>query len=108
MGVALQAEGHAQAVDEELLYESLSVESRYALIQAFTGEYEGMPALPEEVLRRIFACVVQRVAPFVADLGEGVFRCTACMRDFDSLSAVQQHARTSQRHVRMLQAAAGL
>mmetsp|Transcript_95487 Transcript_95487/g.273889 ORF Transcript_95487/g.273889 Transcript_95487/m.273889 type:complete len:176 (+) Transcript_95487:100-627(+) len=109
--LALQVDANRVAdddPDEEPEYASLPLESRFALVQAFTGEYEGMPAFSEDVLRRILSFVVLRPCPFVSDLGEGLFRCTACSRDFPSFVAVLQHIRTSQRHVRTLQAAAGL
>mmetsp|Transcript_51025 Transcript_51025/g.150415 ORF Transcript_51025/g.150415 Transcript_51025/m.150415 type:complete len:168 (+) Transcript_51025:19-522(+) len=92
---------------EEPTYPSLTLESRYATVLAFTGEYEGLPELPVEVLRRVFSCVVQRIGPFISDLGDGEFRCTVCARDFPSLAAAQQHASTSQRHKRAVQTAAG-
>mmetsp|Transcript_49338 Transcript_49338/g.138748 ORF Transcript_49338/g.138748 Transcript_49338/m.138748 type:complete len:175 (-) Transcript_49338:46-570(-) len=108
--VALRAEEQTAAPvdedEEEAPSDSLPVECRYALILAFTGEYDGLPALGEDVLRRILGYAVRRVAPFIADLGDG-YRCTACQRDFPSLAAVRQHARSSQRHVKAVRAAAG-
>eukprot|EP00929_Paragymnodinium_shiwhaense_P108926 TRINITY_DN75288_c0_g1_i1.p1 TRINITY_DN75288_c0_g1~~TRINITY_DN75288_c0_g1_i1.p1 ORF type:complete len:172 (-),score=30.74 TRINITY_DN75288_c0_g1_i1:313-828(-) len=103
----LQSPAEADAVEEDTGPESLPVESRYAFIAAFTGEYEDIPEMPVDVLHRILTFVVSRPAPFIADLGDGLFRCTACMRDFTGLSAALQHTRTSQRHVRALKAAAG-
>mmetsp|Transcript_37306 Transcript_37306/g.86791 ORF Transcript_37306/g.86791 Transcript_37306/m.86791 type:complete len:157 (-) Transcript_37306:61-531(-) len=85
---------------------SLPVESRYAFVMAACGEYEGVPALPVDVISRIFSFIVCRPMPFIADRGDGTFNCTACERGFPSFAAVQQHCRTSQRHVKALQRAA--
>merc|ERR1712054_431080 len=92
--IALEsAQQHPDASAEEGLsfVESLPVESRYAFLMAFTGEYEDIPEFPEDVLHRILTYVVSRLAPFIADLGEGLFRCTVCARDFTGLAAALQH-----------------
>mmetsp|Transcript_106950 Transcript_106950/g.297836 ORF Transcript_106950/g.297836 Transcript_106950/m.297836 type:complete len:162 (-) Transcript_106950:108-593(-) len=85
---------------------SLPIESRYAFLMAICGEYEGVPALPADVTARIFSYTVCRSLPFIADRGDGTFRCTACVRDFPSFAAAQQHCQTSQRHVKALKQAA--
>mmetsp|Transcript_34933 Transcript_34933/g.75278 ORF Transcript_34933/g.75278 Transcript_34933/m.75278 type:complete len:172 (+) Transcript_34933:101-616(+) len=91
---------------EEQTYPTLSVDARYALLQVFSGEYDDLPAFPEDVLRKILLFVVWKPAPFLADLGEELFRCTVCQRDFEGFQAAQQHLTTSSRHIRALEAAA--
>ncbi|CAE7822973.1 unnamed protein product [Symbiodinium necroappetens] len=95
-GFALHLE---RGVSETEVAGSLPLESRFALIMTFSGEYPGLPEFNEDILRCIFSFLMVRVAPFVADVGDGTFRCTVCMRDFTSLPNVMQHIETSKRHV---------
>eukprot|EP00928_Gymnodinium_smaydae_P040919 TRINITY_DN27711_c0_g2_i1.p1 TRINITY_DN27711_c0_g2~~TRINITY_DN27711_c0_g2_i1.p1 ORF type:complete len:165 (+),score=10.41 TRINITY_DN27711_c0_g2_i1:48-542(+) len=101
--VALTRGPSEPATDEVALYESLPLESRYALICTFTGEYDGIPAFSTDILHRILTYIVARPAPFIADLGDECFRCTVCARDFTSFDAAMQHTTSSQRHVKALQ-----
>ncbi|CAE7949107.1 unnamed protein product, partial [Symbiodinium sp. KB8] len=73
-GFALHLE---RGVSETEVAGSLPLESRFALIMTFSGEYPGLPEFNEDILRCIFSFLM---APFVADVGDGTFRCTVCMR----------------------------
>ena len=59
-GFALHLE---RGVSETEVAGSLPLESRFALIMTFSGEYPGLPEFNEDILRCIFSFLMVRVAP---------------------------------------------